>query len=279
MLASLVRKIAKFRIDQYESNIYCDLFSANRLKNSSVCSPRGNSCRQLLSHMLDYVLRESPLLLAKTRSQSLQELFVFTLLEGSIKSYFEAGANDGLDLSNTFGLMTAVGAKGILVEANPNLYNNLRLNRPRDTCFNYALSDRTGSLLPFNPGAGSTLYGSLIDGHVSGDNVLPFEAISVLSFTIPDIFEKASLEHVDFLSLDIEGSERYVLKSMRAPLFYCGLIEANTKTAFSACSLELRKLGYRCYRYPFARNELLVISPSASVNLNLMKILDNQFSC
>lgn len=279
MLFSLARKIAKFHFDRYESNIYCDLFSANRLSKSSVCSPKGNSCRQLLNQIIGYVLQESPFLLAKTRSQSLQELFVFTLLKGSIKSYFEAGANDGLSLSNTFGLMSALGSKGLLVEANPFLFNNLKRNRPGDTCLNYALSDREGSFLAFNPSVDGTLYGSLIDENSKGVNGFPVEAIQVLSSTLPDVFRQASVSHVDFLSLDIEGNEPNALKPIPAPLFHCGLIEANTKPAFLACRSELVRLGYQCYHYPFASNELLAIGPNATVDSDFMEILVNQFSC
>jgi len=278
MISTFIKRFTKLRFDEYESNLYCDLFSADRLQPSSVCSSKGNLRRQLVSHILDYVLRESPSLLAKTRSQTLQELFVFTLMRGNIMTYFEAGANDGLTLSNTAGLMSSLKASGILVEANPYLYNSLRLNRPFDTCLNYALSNQTGSILAFNPGEGSTLYGALIEGNEMAANVSPVKQVLVPSRTIPDIFDEASLDHVDFLSLDIEGAEPEVLKPILAPSFHCGIIEANTESAFSACKLKLIKLGYQCYRYPFARNELLVIGPNAIVDLTLLKILDNQFS-
>ena len=218
------------------------------------------------------------MLLVETRSQCLQEVFAFTLLKSNITSYFEAGANNGIELSNTYAIMSTHRANGILVEANPSLYQDLCKNRPRDATFNLALSAHTGLFLEFNPCEGQTLYGSLVVDKKVGASLSPQEIVQVQSSTILDILDSISIEYVQYLSLDIEGGELDVLQSLVKPFFDVGFIEVNTRLASKACQAELERIGYKCYKYPFAKNELLAVNPKAELNIDLLKIMDNLFS-
>ena len=56
------------------------------------------------------------------------------------KTYFDVGAYDGVDLSNSL-LFEELGWRGICVEANSEVFPRLRANR-RCVCLNVACSDR-----------------------------------------------------------------------------------------------------------------------------------------
>lgn len=275
---NLARSLLGFRFDQYEANLFCDLFSKNRLSSSSIITPIGNAARHILNLVIDYTLQTAPMLLAETRSQCLQELFAFTFLKGNITSYFEAGANNGIELSNTYAIMSTHRANGILVEANPSLYQDLCKNRPRDATFNLALSSHSGLLLEFNPCEGQTLYGSLVVDKKWVRFHPPQQIVQVQSSTIHNILDSISMEKVHYLSLDIEGGELDVLQSLVKPFFDVGFIEVNTRLARKACQDELERIGYKCYKYPFAKNEILAVNHKADLNSDLLETMDNLFS-
>jgi len=277
MILKIVRNLLGSRFDRYEANLYSDLFSCNRLAPSTLCSPRGNAARDLLGVMLNFTLKESPALFATTRAQSLQEIFAFALLGGNIRTYFEAGANDGVSLSNTFGLMTTLSARGILVEANPFLLNVLSKNRPHDHVVNAALSFISDTYLSFSPAPPNTLYGKVLSTSEKNTNCSSSDSVNVKASTILDVLLSASMNNIDFLSLDIEGGEYDALRPVSYPFFTCGFIEVNTRSAIAPCRDKLCGLGYECFSYPFAQNELLAIRADLSCNNEMLNLLRTSF--
>jgi hypothetical protein len=98
----LIKKLISEKLLRHDIDYVCDLFSPFRLQQSSLLSDEVNSARHLLSIILDFVLNSNCSLLSYTKSQRLQELFFFALLNGEINSCLEAGANERLPYSNTY---------------------------------------------------------------------------------------------------------------------------------------------------------------------------------
>jgi FkbM family methyltransferase len=149
--------------------------------------------------------------------------------------FFEAGGRDGIDYSNTYFMEKHLGWTGLVVDANPVLSAQLHANRDcvtRATC----LSDKEGdeiTFLAYNSGIAG------IEGSVEADRVkdqLKQRGIDIDSVrtrmqchTLTKLFEDASIDTVDFFSLDIEGHELKALKGLdlNRICVYSMLIENN----------------------------------------------------
>lgn len=127
--------------------------------------------------------------------------------------YLEIGAMDGVKYSNTL-LFHQRGWRGVLVEANPELARQLCTTRPGDRCYNYAVACHRG-----------TTEFSVADVDACGavDSIIAPEMrekrhrscakIKVPCAPLSDIIDSSSCPHIDFWSLDVEGSELVCLET------------------------------------------------------------------
>jgi FkbM family methyltransferase len=278
MVKYLIRKILGQYISNHDLHLISDIFSQHRLQSSPFLTDADNARRKCLNSILNFTLVSNPQLIAETQSQHLQELFIYTLLNGKISTYLEAGANDGVSFSNTYGLMKTTKASGILVEADPSLYQACSQNRPFDTCLSYALSDKSKQLLDFDLSHSNTLFRSLakLDAKKSYLDS-PSKFAKVQSITLEDVLSIAGLDSIDFLSLDIEGAEISALRSCKTSFFTCALVEANNKRLANLIINYLTDIGFKCYRYPFASNEVLAISDLRLCNADFVRLLESFF--
>ena len=134
--------------------------------------------------------------------------------------FVEAGANDGVNFSNTYYLERARGWTGVLVEGIPELYRSCVRRRPRSRVFNCAL------VAPEDEGRMITMHYSNLQSIVSG--ALPFEHveagvasqgertydIEVPGRTLSALLDEVRPERFDLLVLDVEGYEAPVLRGL-----------------------------------------------------------------
>lgn len=117
--------------------------------------------------------------------------------------FVDAGADDGMTLSNTLAL-AKLGWKGILVEP-AHAFDALKKNRPESICLNEVLMSRSGMSAPFiNKGMGSNIHGF---GVLSGP-IIERKAKSLGEL----LFENKAPNFIEYLSLDTEGSEYEILR-------------------------------------------------------------------
>ncbi len=135
--------------------------------------------------------------------------------------FIEAGANDGLNQSNTLFLARKYGWSGILIEPVPRLYARCIKNRKESLCINAAL------VSPKESGRAINLIDVDLMTQVKSSN--SFEAneanlrtaetvqgikrseVSVTGRTLSEIIEESPYRSIDLLSLDVEGFELEVL--------------------------------------------------------------------
>lgn len=163
--------------------------------------------------------------------------------------FVEAGANDGVEQSNTYYFEKFRGWTGLLVEPEPTLAAACRRNR-RARVAQAALvgEEKPGAVVELHfAGLMSTLDGALGDAaatarHVqTGLAVQPEIAatrtVKVPARTLSALLDEAGIARpVDLLSLDVEGAEAMALRGIdfarHAPKFIC--VEARDAAAIAA---------------------------------------------
>lgn len=162
--------------------------------------------------------------------------YIFSTLGIDIKNctYLDLGANHAIHLSNTYSFYTK-GARGVLLEANPELAKELSEQRPDDIVINKCLSEKSGEKLDFYIMNGDGLSSAdfeAVQGFIKENPDLKIErTISVDSITINEITAKYFPEKApDILNVDIEGMELTVLKmtdfeKFRPLVVICEMIE------------------------------------------------------
>ena len=168
-----------------------------------------------------------------TYSQAGQDAWVAQEVFNEAKGLFfvEAGAYDGISFSNTYLLETRYCWKGICIEANPRAYEKLQKNRRCQ--FAERLLGRAG--------ATKKLYlqdmGSTVASETTG------EFVSMTCSPLAEVLnEFKAPQTIDYLSLDIEGSEDEVLGGFpfEKYIFRCATIERLSKNG----KKNLRRHGY-----------------------------------
>jgi FkbM family methyltransferase len=153
--------------------------------------------------------------------------------------FIEAGANDGVNFSNTYYLEKARGWTGLLVEAIPDLYRACVRHRPRSHVVNCAL------VAPEDEGRPVRMHYSNLQSIVDG--ALPYDhveaglrsqgertyEVSVPGRTLSSLLDEVSADRISLLVLDVEGYEAQVLRGLdlerHAPEF--ALIEILSEAA------------------------------------------------
>ncbi|WP_146030498.1 FkbM family methyltransferase [Pseudovibrio exalbescens] len=152
----------------------------------------------------------------ESRAELFQDLVFFSLRPQGLKGagYFvEVGLGDGVNSSNTFFMEHSLGWRGVLVEPNPSVADRIQARRtaPLDT---RAAWHRDGEELEFLAAEGIQLY-TLVrfaedDHHTRIGNVVPVKTARLETV----LQDKNAPDHIEFLSVDTEGSELEVLQGI-----------------------------------------------------------------
>jgi len=151
--------------------------------------------------------------------------------------FFEAGAHDGESQSNTHQLELQLGWTGVLVEPSKQ-FQSLKLNRPGNTLFNVALTEREQPSVRglFHGNLGDTAASDLVSLRQSTGQtrsvwrslrrarnrilrrlgirrgVSHKQLVTVEAKTLDEVVSLAKTPNIDFLSLDLEGMELPVMR-------------------------------------------------------------------
>lgn len=137
--------------------------------------------------------------------------------------FVDVGAHDGETLSNTLFFEKELGWSGICIEPIPEVFHQLQTKR-NATCIQGCAYNRDGKI-PFKRIKG---YSEMLSGIEEAycqkhsnrirSELASFggceETIEVDTFRLATLFEKYSISHVDYLSIDTEGSELQILEGI-----------------------------------------------------------------
>ena len=155
----------------------------------------------------------------KDYSQIGQSLLVDKLLGGRRNGFFvECGAADGESYSNSLYFELERNWTGLLVEANPSYHRDLLTKNRRAYVLNACLSPtRRPGRVRFRP---LGVFGGIIDRvNARRGPIIRFPErlepdVTVGCFPLNAVLAALGVEHVDYLSLDVEGVELNILETV-----------------------------------------------------------------
>jgi FkbM family methyltransferase len=135
--------------------------------------------------------------------------------------FVDIGANNGLELSNTYVLEKFLKWKGICIEANPSHYQSLHDKRGDSINLNVCL-DETNHVVEFR--CDNNLFAGIVDADTDNrtantpQQLAELEKngkiIRMLTKTLEQVLEECNAPHIiDFLSIDVEGAETRILRN------------------------------------------------------------------
>ncbi|KAK3279057.1 hypothetical protein CYMTET_13040 [Cymbomonas tetramitiformis] len=181
------------------------------------------------------------------RSQFLQDRFVAcdVYKEARSKFFVELGANDGQTGSNTAALERIFGWRGLCIEPDYENFAILNQSRPLCTNINSVVSGNDEQMLQKGQGSGQSATWA-ISGTANATNT------ASKSKSLRTIFMKQRApQWIDFISLDVEGFELYILKSFPFDEYKVGvfIVEHNFHEIQKSEIRKLMKLnGYTLFR-------------------------------
>jgi len=189
-------------------------------------------------------------LIPKSKSQLRQDLFVISELNFKENGFFvEFGATNGVELSNTYLLEIAFGWTGILAEPAKVWSKALASNRPNAKIENLCVWKDSKIFLEFNETKIPEI--STIDIFSKNDSNGSLRKkgknYKVETISLQDLLKKHSTpNHIDYLSIDTEGSEFEILNSFDFNEYSFGVItcEHNYSDAREKIHKLLTSHGY-----------------------------------
>lgn len=182
----------------------------------------------------------------KYHSQYLQDEFLNEkIFKNKRKGIFiEVGAYDGVKYSNTLFYERNLGWKGICVEPMPDQYKKLKLNRPNSKCIQGCVGPKRGKK-KFRKIQSKNFRVEMLSGlcdeyevkHLEraqremqedGGN---FSIIEVECYPLNDLMEQFKLYDIDYLSIDTEGGELSILKSIDFDKFNIFIVQVENNYA------------------------------------------------
>ena len=171
------------------------------------------------------------------------------------KTFVDIGANDGVSWSNTLRLERDYEWTGICIEPHPTMFKRLASNR-KAICLELAVNDKEG-VLDFMTIEG-TWEANMLSGLLENYDPRHRERIEgeyrryggtasinkVKCSPLHDILKKNNIEKVDYLSIDTEGSEENILKSIDFTAVNVELISAEVNYELQPLEAILSSNGY-----------------------------------
>ena len=190
-------------------------------------------------------------------SQSNQDKFldknIFTNLKNGF--FIEIGAYDGISLSNTFYFEKNKGWKGICVEPIPSVFGRLIKNRTCE-CIHGCISKTDGEIEITHVDGPSEMLTGITDNY----NQMHRERIEkelnelggkktihlVKTYNLTKIMDDRNIKHINYCSIDVEGSEWDVLQSIDFSRITFDALTIENNYDDNKISDFLGKYGYVC---------------------------------
>lgn len=189
----------------------------------------------------------------KSYSQNNQDLYVYNTFFQNKKDpgfFFEAGAVNGLDISNTLLFEKHLNWNGILIECNPVYYERCKKNRnaiveniaisPVEQPLLFLNAQYLGGLLRFMP---PNQIKEIESWYAKTKPEIPTMWID--GVRLQTVFDKHNISYIDYFSLDIEGAEINALTSIDLDKVYIDVMTIECKGQQSDLTNLLSKHSFK----------------------------------
>lgn len=163
--------------------------------------------------------------------------------------FVEFGAIDGLITSNSLFFEEELDWTGLCIEPIPEMFEKLKKNR-KCICENYAISDHSG-MVEF------TLYPEVIGWSGMTESIEPQHQeriknhggdvvnIKVKCCPLNDLLSKHKLHKIDYMTIDVEGHEESIVKSIDFETFDIKVLDIENNFNNYDIKDYLKGFGYR----------------------------------
>ena len=195
-------------------------------------------------------------------SQYKQDEYLETTIFKGYKNgfYVDVGAHDGISLNNTLYFEKNNNWRGINIEPIKDVFDMLVMNRPVDVNINCAVCNRDGEAdFYLNEGYTEMLSG-IIENYdarhlerLMNENTeksATTQIVKVNTKKLETIFDEHAVSHINYLSIDVEGAEFEVLKSINFDKVFIDVIgfENNYAEVSTPIILYLEYKGFKVDR-------------------------------
>lgn len=278
-----IGKILKYENNEYD-HLYADILKLSKYDSSTIVHPtkHGHYSQYYTEKSIELVSKHyqedldffdykfENIHVIKSYSQYKQEELVLNYFNNKKDGVFiELGGLDGIRHSNTFLLENKYNWSGLIIEPSPSLYKELKINRNVYT-ENTLIGDKKQENIDFLYIEDKTkcigLQGIVENYHpihlnrvMQELNNKSYKIIKIDMVTLQEISDKYNISKVDYLSLDVEGSELKVLEGIDFVKLDIKLIgvEINYKDDEAKIYDILNKNGYtflnKCGDYFFTK--------------------------
>ena len=203
-------------------------------------------CTNLIANKLIRTVDEKRLPL-KFQSQWCEDVILYSIFKNKKRGYYvEIGAFDGVKLSNTY-FFECLGWNGLLVEPQPKQFELLKTNRPNSQCENVCISLLNNNVtLNIIDNEAYETWSYVDDKEENKLSELGFttKAIKVKCKTIDELLPD-TINSIDFISIDVEGMELEVLKTLNIEKYQPEIILLENPEP--AIEVYLNQFGYTCF--------------------------------
>lgn len=197
--------------------------------------------------------------------------------------YVDVGAHNGRSLNNTLFFEETHGWNGINIEPNKTVYDKLVINRPNNINLNCAVCNTNGEAkFLMNKGYTEMLSGleETFDprhiNRIERENIKytgTTELITVKTKTMETILDEYNIKTINYLSIDVEGAEFEVIKSINFEKVFIDVIgfENNYPDVSKDIINYLRNKGFKVF---LVRQDIFVINQDSTFVKNLKAVKD-----
>lgn len=190
------------------------------------------------------------------KSQFKQDEFVYQAFFKDKRDgvFVDIGAHDGIGYSNTYFFEKTLGWKGLCIEPIPEVFAQLRNNR-KAICVQGCINNRKGDVSFMRARGAIEMLSGIVDKYdprhlqrlkreAANAGITP-EIITVPSLLLNELLEEHHFFHVDYLSIDTEGGELDILKSIDYDRFDISVIDVENNYQSSEIRDFLASKNYR----------------------------------
>lgn len=161
---------------------------------------------------------------------------------------FEIGAYDGKTFSNTFALEQFNDCKCVLIEPSPINVRKIYAHRPKAAIHNLAIMANFAVCEFVGDSPLSGVQSALTEDYIKTWELEKSRTYNVLSAPMGAITELEKVDYIDFLSIDVQGAEFFVLGSMNWTIpmgVICIELEGQRPDYDDMCRVMLRDRGFQ----------------------------------